>query len=148
MKNKEKYFNELMDFALTFRYWGVDKENMEIALCGKIACDFCLFGEGVRETVVCTKARLDWLNAECVEPKPETDWSKVEVDTPILVRVRKTDPWEIRYFAKYEDGKVWCWDNGRTSYTANISYSVNKTCSWKLAKLPTPEELERYRKKA
>ena len=44
--------------------------------------------------------------------EPETDWSKVEVDTPILVRDVENENWYRRYFAKYENGKVYAWING------------------------------------
>lgn len=43
------------------------------------------------------------------------DWSKVEVDTPILVKDDCDDKWEKAYFAKYEDEMIYAWDNGRTS---------------------------------
>ena len=37
------------------------------------------------------------------EPEePEVDWSKVEVDTPILVRNTDNEEWNKRYFARYE----------------------------------------------
>ena len=139
MTNKEKYYDKIMDYVMAGTDTAVDKDTGKLMSCAKMACSQCKFDN---EGMVCTEERLEWLNEEYIEPEPETDWSKVEVDTPILVRVRKFDPWEVRYFAKYEDGKVWYWDNGRTSYTANNVYD------WGIAKLPTPEELERHRKKA
>ena len=39
------------------------------------------------------------INRDCT-----IDWSKVEVDTPILVKNYEDEPWIKRYFAKYEDG--------------------------------------------
>lgn len=62
------------------------------------------------------------------------DWSKVEVDTPILVSDNKAY-WGKRYFAKYEDGYVWAWDDGKTSWTADGYDSC-----WKYAKLADKEE--------
>ena len=46
------------------------------------------------------------------------DWSKVAVDTPILVINSDEFPpkWR-RHFAKYEGGKVYAYDLGRTSFT-------------------------------
>lgn len=35
------------------------------------------------------------------------DWSKVAVDTPILVRDNIFSKWAKRYFAKYENGRVY-----------------------------------------
>lgn len=60
------------------------------------------------------------------------DWSKVEVDTPIFVRNRIEDTWKCRYFAKYEDGKVYTWCGGRTSWSNVISY---EPVNWEYAEL-------------
>lgn len=59
------------------------------------------------------------------------DWSKVEVDTPILVSGDNKE-WVKRYFAKYKDGKVYCWLNGKTSWTAFCELSIGH---WKYTKL-------------
>lgn len=60
------------------------------------------------------------------------DWSKVEVDTPIFVRNRIEDMWKCRYFAKYEDGKVYTWCGGRTSWSNAIAY---EPVNWEYAEL-------------
>ena len=60
------------------------------------------------------------------------DWSKVEVDTPIFVRNRIEDMWKCRYFAKYEDGKVYTWCGGRTSWSNLIAY---EPVNWEYAEL-------------
>ena len=60
------------------------------------------------------------------------DWSKVEVDTPIFVRNRIEDMWKCRYFAKYEDGKVYTWCGGRTSWSNVIAY---EPVNWEYAEL-------------
>lgn len=60
------------------------------------------------------------------------DWSKVEVDTPIFVRNRIEDTWKCRYFAKYEDGKVYTWCCGKTSWSNVIAY---KPVNWEYAEL-------------
>ena len=60
------------------------------------------------------------------------DWSKVVVDTPIFVRNRIEDVWKCRYFAKYEDGKVYTWCGGRTSWSNVIS---DEPVNWKYAEL-------------
>lgn len=60
------------------------------------------------------------------------DWSKVEVDTPIFVRNRIEDTWKCRYFAKYEDGKVYTWCGGRTSWSNVIDY---EPVNWEYAEL-------------
>ena len=60
------------------------------------------------------------------------DWSKVEVDTPILVKDDCDDKWEKAYFAKYEDEMVYAWNNGRTSFSAR---NKEDTFIWDRAKL-------------
>ena len=60
------------------------------------------------------------------------DWSKVAVDTPILVRAYKGNTWEKRHFAFFKDGKVYAWLSGVTSWTAE---NTNYVFSWKDAKL-------------
>ena len=60
------------------------------------------------------------------------DWSKVRVDTPILVRDFEDMKWGKRHFAFFKNEKVYTWDGGVTSWTC-----VNPNCvmSWKYAKL-------------
>lgn len=59
------------------------------------------------------------------------DWNKVPVDTPVLISNDKKI-WFKRYFARYEDGKDYCWLNGKTSWTAECEFS---TGHWNYAKL-------------
>lgn len=80
----------------------------------------------------CRMLQMTWLLEEYKEP--EVDWSKMEVDTPILVREREDDVWIRRYFAKYKDGAVYAWVDGRTSWTTNC------TTTWKYVKLAESEE--------
>lgn len=60
------------------------------------------------------------------------DWSKVAVDTPVLVRDFEEMKWGKRYFAFFKDGKVHTWNGGVTSWT---SENPNNTMSWVYAKL-------------
>ena len=68
------------------------------------------------------------------ERKPEIDWTKVKVDTPILVRDSEDSKWLERYFAKYEDGLVYAW------LGENTSYDTCNAAKWKYAKLTESEE--------
>lgn len=142
MTNKEKYYDELINYALVGIDIAIDTNTNTIMPCNRCKCSDCKFNE--YQGVACFDCKLKWLNEEYIEPEPKTDWSKVEVDTPILVRAKETDPWEVRYFAKYENGMTYCWRDGKTSYTAIVAANV---CDWEHAKLPTPEELEQYRKR-
>lgn len=60
------------------------------------------------------------------------DWSKVAVDTPILVKANEQDDWEKRYFAYFKDGKVYAWLCGTTSWSTDNDEDV---ISWNHAKL-------------
>lgn len=60
------------------------------------------------------------------------DWSKVAVDTPIFVRNSIEEVWKCRYFAMYENGEVYAWQLGRTSWSNVIK---NSPIAWKYAKL-------------
>lgn len=68
------------------------------------------------------------------QKEPEIDWNKIKVDTPILVRNSKDGKWLKRYFAKYEDNKIYTWLGETTSCDA---CGVTK---WKYAKLIESEE--------
>ena len=75
--------------------------------------------------VKCHLYQMIWLLEDYEES--ETDWSKIEVDTPILVKDREDGDWLKRYFAKYEDGYVYAWGNGCTSWNADNTYAWNHT---------------------
>ena len=66
--------------------------------------------------------------------EPEIDWNKVKVDTPILVRQGKNGEWLERHFSKYENGDVYAWVDGQTSWTGADEIK------WKYAKLAENEE--------
>lgn len=59
------------------------------------------------------------------------DWSKVPVDTKILVSCGGEE-WSKRHFAKYEDGTVYAWKNGTTSFSVE---SKDYETEWDYAKL-------------
>lgn len=62
------------------------------------------------------------------------DWSKVPVDTKVLVS-NDGKEWSRRHFAEYKDGKVYCFNSGVTSFTVKESYFLNEKASWGYAKL-------------
>ena len=119
MKNYEKYAEEIRE------YKGINICN-EFIKPHILKADNC---NGV-DCQRCAMLQMLWLLEEYEEPKePEIDWSKVAVDTPILVRNSEDEDWYRRYFAEYKDGVVYTWVNGATSW--------NATCmtEWKQAKL-------------
>lgn len=127
MKNYEKYENEIREyngdgFCVDFVQPYILKENG----CAGMNCEACFMYQMV------------WLlkdYEEIEEPEePEVDWSKIEVDTPVLVKDRENDEWKRRHFAKYEHGRVYVWNNGSTSWSACRMYD------YKYAKLAESEE--------
>lgn len=120
MKNYEKYADRIRE------YNGID-------ICSELIKPHILEADNCNgvDCRSCAMLQMLWLLEEYEEPKePEIDWSKVEVDTPILVRDYEGQEWEARHFAKYEDGVIYSWDGGSTSWT-----SKGNVTEWKYAKL-------------
>ena len=59
------------------------------------------------------------------------DWSKVVVDTPVLVSL-DDKLWLCRYFADFKNGIVYTWSSGATSWS--VRRRENKD-AWSFAKL-------------
>lgn len=125
MKNYEKYADEIKTY------------NNGNSYCEEIIIPNVLkpLGKSCIGTScsVCYALTTLWLLEEYEEP--EVDWSKIKIDTPILVRDFEDAKWAKRHFAKYEDGKVYAWSNGVTSWTTE-GHGV----MWNYAKLAESEE--------
>lgn len=135
MLNIEKYRDELIKMGI------IDTKKIAIRY-GKLSlCCFGCCGCDNLSKEDCGKQAEDWLFSEYKEP--EIDWSKVKVDTPIYVRDCETDSngdektWVPRHFAKFENGTVYAWDDGGTSFTVK---SEDSCSSWNYAKLAESEE--------
>ena len=130
MLNIEKYKKILIDTEVinTIKLAVQNDKPVECRECQCGECDFGGKGD-------CKPYIEEWLFSEYEEP--EVDWSKVKVDTPILVKDILKSEWIKRYFAKYENGRVYVWKEGKTSWTTDSEYNVN---SWKYAKLAESEE--------
>ena len=123
MKNYEKYADKIREL----------KSDIGIEWCELFAKPKVLKPLGRKcEDVscgLCNTLVTIWLLEEC-----EVDWSKVEVDTPILVKEYEHGKWLKRYFAKYENGTVYAWNGGCTSFNESA------WTGWKYAKLAESEE--------
>ena len=123
MKNYEKYADELKEYkGINFCEDFILPHILKSKNCGDLSCDNCRM------------LQIVWMLEDYEEP--EVDWSKVEVDTPILVRTVEGAEWFKRHFAKYEDGRVFVWNNGKTSWTAHDELMTD----WNYAKLAESEE--------
>ena len=106
----------------------IDIDTNEITACRSLTCSKCLF---FNEHDGCYRNTIKWLLAEYKEPK--IDWSKVAVDTPVLVSNDESF-WYNRYFAGVDDeGKPFVFPDGRTSWS-NTGFSRMWT-SYKYIKL-------------
>lgn len=122
MKNYEKYADEIREYkGPNFCDSFIKPYILKSDKCDNISCELCCM------------LQMIWLLEEYEEP--EVDWSKVAVDTPILVRNNECDKWTKRHFAKYENGEIFVWSSGSTSWT-----SAGKVMIWKYAKLAESEE--------
>ena len=119
MKNYEKYADEIKKYkGETFCNDFVQPYILKRNNCHSMDCDQC------------SMLKLIWLLEEYEEP--EVDQSKVEVDTPILVRNSEDQEWLRRHFARYESRIVYTWKDSHTSWTELNDKNVTK---WKYAKL-------------
>lgn len=66
-----------------------------------------------------------------LEFKEIIDWSEIPVDTKVLVS-KDNEIWFKRYFAKYENGKIYCFRNGASSFSADDETDI---LTWKYVKL-------------
>lgn len=108
---------------------GLNKDTDEIFPCSELDCEECAFSsQFVMNGGTCNVSQPKWLVAEY----QEVDWSKVPIDTPILVRDYNDTLWHRRYFAGLDErGKVTAWSNGCTSWTNEEEDAIN----WAYAKL-------------
>lgn len=126
MKNYEKYADEIRGYEGNYFCNEFIKPNiLRTKSCIDMSCNQC------------SMLQMLWLLEDYEEP--EVDWSKVEVNTPILVRICEDGEWLKKYFAKYEGGKVYAWNSGCTSWTVLHDKDVT---AWKYAKLAETEGAE------
>ena len=125
MKNYEKYKDIIRNYESSVNFCTnfVKPNILKSEHCNGIDCTKCRMIQAI------------WLLEDYEEPK--VDWDKVEVDTPILVRADEEETWDRKYFAKYENGHVYAWIGGCTSWTA---YKSTNVTGWKYAKLAESEE--------
>ena len=132
MTNREHYREQIIDICAKGERPLVEAD--ELTGCSSRDCSGCpnlykshgIFGAGFCKA---QENFTKWLEEEY---EPTVDWSKVPVDTQILVKdERSSDEWFERHFAYYHDGKVYAWKNGRTSYTSQ----QDPPSVWQYAKL-------------
>nr|DAK55357.1 MAG TPA: hypothetical protein [Caudoviricetes sp.] len=113
MTNYERYKDDierLGDGKVAF-----DKSKNKIVRCAVLfACEDCAFYANRDD---CTLNAMKWAAEEYKEP--EIDWSKVPIDTPVLVSDDGVN-WERRYFVrKPAEAMFAVYSNGATSWSAD-----------------------------
>ena len=99
MKNYEKYVEKIREYeGSSFCDEFIKPHILNLSDCVGVNC------------FACRMLQMIWLMEEYEEP--EVDWSKVEVDTPILVRDSENSCWHKVHFAKYKDGEIYAGANG------------------------------------
>ena len=113
MTNYEYYKEQIERIARLGRRVAMDATTGEIVCCVDIDCNECLFQGSEDEK--CSQKAFKWADEEYKEP--EIDWSKVPIDTPILVSNNKKS-WYNRYFAGIDDAdRLLIFPDGRTSWS-------------------------------
>ena len=128
MTNREAYKDKLDDLLARI----IAVVDGEPVRCWGASCKRCLFQD------TCGKPRhkkkiIDWLNAEYQEPP--VDWSKVPIDTPVLVS-DTGKAWTRRHFAGIDESdNLLAYAFGKTLWS-----SGNTTEVWQYMKLAEGNE--------
>ena len=123
MKNRDRFKNELVEACI--------KGTFNVFFNERIRSVYdCEAYRNMTDDRIMLLTTL-WLEEEYQEQV--VDWSKVEVDTPILVSMSGQN-WKRRHFAGYRNGTVYAFKDGATSWTINL-----KT-EWPYVKLAEPQE--------
>ena len=122
MTNFEKWKDEILEIGKTNTTLGI--LNGKPTPCRDIdPCTECeIRKRRPNNEYGCNWWFFQWLYEEYQEPT--IDWSKVAVDTKILVS-DDGEIWHKRYFASYEDGRVYVWYGGGTSWSNNLTSPYN-----------------------
>ena len=130
--NYEHYKEQLLAYTITIGECDFIQEKILKRSCTT---------EGEPTCEQCRKEILRWLKQPYEEPAIEIDWTKVPVDTPVMIKDDERDSWDKRFFAFYVTVDVksrFCtWING------NTSQSTEDFISWRFCELapevdPTP----------
>ena len=125
MKNYEKYKDLVIGCIREDDFCKLAEKAYGFNHCNDRTCHEC------REFVA------EWLYKEY---KQNIDWSKVPVDTPVIVKERSGLE-RKRHFSRYKEGCIEpfvCFNDGKTSFTADF------TTDWNNCRLAHPEDIERY----
>ncbi len=137
MTNYQRYKDKIDAILNSNKDIATDIYTNEITTCGCLACSRCLFStnNNNNRSTSCYRNLIKWLVSEYKEP--EIDWSKVAVDTPVLISADgKNGNWVNRYFAGVnEKGQPTVFCYGATQW----SNGYEEPCYFKYIKLAEVE---------
>ena len=142
MKNKEKFAEEIVEIACTGN--SIAKIKGVLCCCETTSCDECDF-KGHPED--CDPNVKKWAESEYVEPRYETDWASVPVDTPVYLKGTSNDR---GYFSKMlSDGRLAIYPDGRTSWSSDLAIGALRrlVCGKSDVVLAREEDKLKYRKR-
>ena len=132
MTNREHYSEQIIDICAKGGRPIINTDELTGCYCHDCSgCHNWYKSQNFFETDFSCRAQehfTKWLEEEY---ETTVDWSKVPVDTQILVKNEcGSGRWIKRHFAYYRDGKVYAWKGGTTSYTSHHEAAI-----WKYVKL-------------
>lgn len=122
MLNKEKYAKEIIDIVCETGSNPAIINNAPIKCDDDVQCSKCKCKLYYCNN--CTRGFAEWANSEYKER--EIDWSKVPVNTPILITYSCYTL--KRHFAKYYNKTIYSYPDGTTSWSFNQNSS--QLISW------------------
>lgn len=139
MLNKEKFKDEILEIACNGESLALNKNTGKLTSCSGIFCSNCEFK---LDACSCPDACKIWCNSEYKEP--EVNWKAVPIDTPIYIK-RAGNVWTPRYFSHYDNGDIYYFAGGKTSFTKLNEGGILKE-DVKSTKLAREEDIEKYSK--
>ena len=132
MTNYEKYKDELLKHVIAHADIGLEIHTNKLIDCSDLRCEKCKFNANGMFMCKNVWEMEKWLDSEYVEPeKEEVDWSKVPIDTKVLVSDDNGN-WVRGYFAYYRGERILVFRSGLTSWTIN---DLSEVSGWKYGKL-------------
>lgn len=119
MKNKEKFRDEIFEIACKGNSIAINKYTGELVDCGGVGCKDCAFNNPNK--LSCREACCQWANKEYKQAEKRIHWELVPLDTKVYIISELSNDFPA-YFASYSSGtgKIRVFNNGRTSFTADI----------------------------
>jgi hypothetical protein len=131
-ENMEYNWHEAIEMVLNDESLEMQSESYSAKMSNENGSVIWLCDNGIKFNIVVTK---EFINSKWTIVKPQTDWTKVAVDTKVVVWCNGSNKLN-RHFAKFENGKVCTFADGTSSYTNECDNITH----WKNAELFEEQE--------